>query len=63
MRTETKRKICAAVGWLALLLFFGTVGGMDCGTLPFGRGAAEAAALLIAAAALLRKAGVVRSEK
>ena len=57
---RTKKRVCAAAGWLAFLAMLGTVGGMELGTVAVGAGAAMAAALAAVWAALLYKAGWIR---
>lgn len=43
MDVKTKKRITAAVGWLALLLMLGLAGGCEMGWIPTCRGAALAA--------------------
>ena len=59
MNTRTKRTICRVVGFLALLLALGFVGGMERELLAVGRGAALALSCEIVGAALLWKGGVL----
>lgn len=60
MKTQTKKRLCAAAGWLAFLTMLGTVGGMELGTVTVGAGAALALGLAAVWAALLYKAGWLR---
>ena len=60
MTIRTKRTICRAVGFLALLLALGFVGGMDMGIMPIGRGAVLALTSEAVGTALLWKGGVLR---
>lgn len=55
-----KRKIAALVGGSLLLLVYGIVGGMDCGTIPAFRGFLEALGCLAGAWLCFCKAGWVR---
>ena len=56
---KTKKRIAVAVGFLALLLALGFVGGMERELLAVGRGAALALSCEIVGAALLWKGGVL----
>lgn len=60
MKTCTKRTICRAVGFLALLLALGFVGGMERELIAIGKGAALALGCEIVGAAALWKGGVLR---
>lgn len=60
MIKRTKRTICQAVGFLALLLALGFVGGMEWGDIPIGRGAALAALCEAVWATSWWKAGWIR---
>ncbi len=60
MKIKTKRRICVIVGWLAYLLMFGYIGGMELGTIAPARGAAMAVICLDVWAAALWKAGWIR---
>ncbi len=54
-----RRKIFEAAGWAALALALGVFGGVECGLLPLGRGAAEAVGLMLAGAWMLWKGGIL----
>ena len=60
MTIRTKRTICRVLGAAAMLVMILLVGGTEMGWMPFGKGAALAAASEIAGAALLWKGGVIR---
>lgn len=60
MKARTKRKIAAVIGGFLLILMYGIVGGMDCGTIPFWRGWVEAMVCTLAAWVCFSKAGMVR---
>lgn len=60
MKTRTKRYLCEAAGWMALLGMLIIIGGMERGWMPIGRGAALAILSELIGAALLYKAGVIR---
>lgn len=60
MSKRTKRTICRAMGWLLWFAFYCVIGSMDRGTIGHAAGGILAAALLLAGAAALYKAGVVR---
>lgn len=57
---KTKRTICRTVGFLALLLALGFVGGCERGFITLGKGAALAFTCELLGAALLWKGGVLR---
>ena len=57
---KTKRTICRAVGFLALLLALGFVGGMERELIAVGKGAALALGCELVGAAALWKGGVIR---
>lgn len=59
---KTKRTICRAVGFLALLLALGFVGGMERELIAVGKGAALALGCEIVGTAALWKGGVIRVE-
>lgn len=59
MKVKTKRKIAAAIGGFLLLLMYGIVGGMDCGTIPAFRGFLEALFCVLMAWFCFCKAGWV----
>jgi hypothetical protein len=59
MKTKTKQGILAGTGWLLFFMMFGFIGGVECGTLPEGRGFIEALACLIGAYLVWRRAGMV----
>ncbi len=60
MSIRVKKRICAALGFLACLAMLFFVGGAEMGWMPFGKGIALAAFCEATGAALLYKAGVVR---
>lgn len=60
MKTHTKKRICIALGFVALLAMLCFVGGTEMGWMPFGKGIALAAFCELTGAALLYKSGVVR---
>lgn len=60
MKTRTKKRICIAVAFVALLAMLCFVGGTEMGWMPFGKGIALAAFCELTGAALLYKAGVIR---
>ena len=60
MKIKTKWTICRAVGFLALLLALGFVGGMERELIAVGKGAALALGCEIVGAAALWKGGVLR---
>lgn len=60
MKIRMKKRIAAAVGFLALLLALGFVGGMERELIAVGKGAALALGCEIVGAALLWKGGVIR---
>ena len=60
MKIRTKKRIAAAVGFLALLLALGFVGGMERELISVGKGAALALSCELVGAALLWKGGVIR---
>ena len=60
MIIKTRRAICRAVGFLALLLALGFVGGMERELIAVGKGAALALSCEIVGAAALWKGGVLR---
>lgn len=60
MKLQTKRTICRAVGFLALLLALGFVGGMERELIAVGKGAALALGCEIVGASALWKGGVIR---
>ena len=60
MTIKTKRTICRAVGFLALLLALGFVGGMERELIAVGKGTALALSCEIVGAAALWKGGVLR---
>ena len=60
MKTRTKRQIAAMIGGILLLLVFGMAGGMECGTIPLGRGFILALLCEAGAWIAFRKAGMVR---
>lgn len=57
---EVKRRICRALGALAMLAVIFVVGGTEMGWMPFGRGIALAVTCELLGAALLWKGGVIR---
>lgn len=59
MKTKARAKafVYATVGVVLFLLLFGVVGGMDCNTIPAGRGAMEGLACVVGAWLCWRKAG------
>ena len=60
MSRRTKRTICRAVGFLALLAALGFVGGMERELIAVGKGAALALGCELVGAAALWKGGVLR---
>ena len=60
MKIRMKKRIAAAVGFLALLLALGFVGGMERELISVGKGAALALSCELVGAALLWKGGVIR---
>lgn len=60
MKIRMKKRIAAAVGFLALLLALGFVGGMERELIAVGKGAALALSCEIVGAAALWKGGVIR---
>lgn len=60
MKTRTKKRICIALGFVALLAMLCFVGGTEMGWMPMGKGMALAVSCELLGAALLYKAGVVR---
>ena len=60
MKIKTKRTLCRVIGFMAFLMMFGIVKGMDIGIMPIGRGAALALTSELVGAALLWKGGVIR---
>lgn len=60
MKIRTKKRICAAAGFLLFLLMLGIVRGMDMGIMPIGRGAVLALTSEAVGTALLWKGGVIR---
>ena len=60
MKIRMKKRIAAAVGFLALLLALGFVGGMERELISVGKGAALARSCELVGAALLWKGGVIR---
>lgn len=60
MTIRTKRTVCRVLGFLALLLALGFVGGMERELIAVGKGAALALGCEIVGAFLLYKAGVIR---
>lgn len=60
MSRRTKRTICRVVGFLALLLALGFVGGMERELIAVGKGAALALGCELVGAAALWKAGVLK---
>ena len=60
MRTRTKRRICAAAGWICLLAVIFIVGGAERGWMPVTRAGAMAVASELIGAACLWKAGWIR---
>lgn len=61
MKIRTKKRIAAALGFLALLLALGFVGGMERELIAVGKGAALALSCEIVGAAALWKGGVIRA--
>ena len=60
MKVKTKRTICRTMGFLALLLALGFVGGMERELIAVGKGAALALSCELVGAAALWKGGVIR---
>ena len=60
MKIRTKKRICAAAGFLLFLLMLGIVRGMDMGIMPIGKGAALALSCELVGAFLLYKSRVIR---
>lgn len=60
MKIRIKKRICAVLGFLALLLALGFVGGMERELIAVGKGAALALGCEIVGAAALWKGGVIR---
>ena len=60
---KTKRTICRAVGFLALLLALGFVGGMERELIAVGKGAALAVLSEAVGASLLWKGGVIQCRR
>lgn len=60
MTIKTKRTLCRVIGFMAFLMMFGIVKGMDMGIMPVGKGAALALSCEIVGAAALWKGGVLR---
>ena len=57
MKVRTKRKICAGVAALALMMAFGIIGGMEHMGAPLGRGMITCALMLGICAFALYKGG------
>ena len=60
MKIRMKKRIAAAVGFLALLLALGFVGGMERELISVGKGAGLALGCELVGAAALWKGGVIR---
>lgn len=60
MKIRTKRTVCRVLGFLALLLALGFVGGMERELISVSNGAALALGCEIMGAAALWKGGVIR---
>ena len=57
MTIRTKRRICAAISLLGFLTLLGSVGGLDIGSLPLGKGITLAVIGLVVFAAAGYKGG------
>lgn len=60
VKKSTKKRICRVLGFLALLLALGFVGGMERELIAVGKGAVLALGCEIVGAAALWKGGVIR---